>query len=203
MTCSVEKKRDAIRFLVGIGLGVVLAGCPKKDEPADAQAAGSASASPYAQANATVASGGEAGTAGEGGAAGAAKGSSGAGASFHGKYTLKPSTMYIPDDKDWKGVKFKNDESKHVGDGDITIDIDPSGRVSGSSEGGALGAAIIDGSRDGADVTATIRRKDPADEGLMGTLVGKIAGDKLEGTMRLSDANASSVREASFAIAKK
>jgi hypothetical protein len=201
MICS-EKRRNELRFLVVMAIGVLLGGCPKRDEPADAQAAASASASPYAQANATVASGGEGGPGGEGGAA-AAKGSAGAGESFHGKYTLKPSTLYIPEDKDWKGVKFKNDETKHVGEGDLTIDIDASGRVSGSSEGGAMGAAIVEGSRDGADVTATIRRKDPADEGLMGTLVGKIAGDKLEGTMRLSDANASSVREASFSIAKK
>jgi hypothetical protein len=110
--------------------------------------------------------------------------------------------MYIPDNKDWNNVKFKNDESKLTGDGDLTLEVDGA-RVSGTSEGGALGAAIIEGSVDGANLTANIRRKDTADQGLMGTLVAKLAGDKIEGTMRLSDANAAAVREATFSAAKK
>ena len=86
--------------------------------------------------------------------------------------------------------------------GDLTLDVDGT-KVTGTSEGGALGAAVIDGTTDGTTLTANVRRKDPADQGLMGTIIAKVAGDKVEGTMRLSDANAAAVREATFSAAKK
>lgn len=186
------KRTLSIALAVGL-LGSV--GCSKKDPTPDPSGASSASS--------TVAV-----TAAD--AAGATKAdastvpttAAGAKASYHGAYSLKPAGMYVPEHKDWSNVKFKNDESKLTGDGDLTLDIDGS-KVTGTSEGGAIGAAIIEGTSDGSTLTANIRRKDTADQGLMGTLVAKVAGDKVEGTMRLSDANAAAVREATFSAAKK
>lgn len=176
-----------------IAVAIVVLGCSKKDAAISDPPAGSAVAS--ASSTVTAASASASASANATGAK-----LPGAKASYHGAYSLKPGNMYIPDNKDWNNVKFKNDESKLTGDGDLTLDVDGT-KVSGTSEGGALGAAIIEGTVDGANVTANIRRKDTADQGLMGTLVAKIAGDKIEGTMRLSDANAAAVREATFSAA--
>ena len=161
---------------VVIGLAcLVLAGCPKKDNAeADAGAKADASA--------------EAGT---------------TGASFAGKYVVSVGTMYVPAEKDWASVKFKNDDSKLLGEGSVTLAIDEAGRVSGSTEGGPLGAAVIEGKRDGQTLAATIRRKDLADDGLTGTLVATVAGDKLEGTMKLAEFNAAVVRVGTLTATKK
>lgn len=123
---------------------------------------------------------------------------------YAGKYSVAVGTMYVPDQKDWSSVKFKNDETKLLGDGEITLVVDGAGRVSGGTEGGPLGASVLDGTSDGTTLTATVRRKDPSDQGLTGTLVAKIAGDALEGTMKLAESNAAVVREAKLdAKAKK
>jgi hypothetical protein len=123
---------------------------------------------------------------------------------YAGKYTVSAGKMYVPEQKDWSSVKFKNDETKMLGDGEITLSVDGAGRVSGSTEAGPLGASVLDGTSDGTTLTATVRRKDPSDEGLTGTLVAKIAGDALDGTMKLAESNAAVVREAKLeAKAKK
>jgi hypothetical protein len=110
--------------------------------------------------------------------------------------------MYVGE-ADKAAVRFKNEESKFLGEGDISISIDPTGRVSGTTEAGPLGASILEGKSEGSTVTATIRRKDAADEGLTGTLVAKLTGDSLEGTMKLSEFNAAVVREATLTAKKK
>lgn len=123
---------------------------------------------------------------------------------YAGKYSVAVGKMYVPDQKDWSSVKFKNDETKLLGDGDITLVVDGTGRVSGGTEAGPLGASVLDGTSDGTTLTATVRRKDPSDQGLTGTLVAKIAGDALDGTMKLAESNAAVVREAKLdAKAKK
>ena len=183
----------SVRTVV-IGLAcVALLGCPKK-ENADPKEDASAKAEPDAKADASVT------------AAAAADASTGpgakAGASFAGKYTVSAGTMYVPAEKDWASVKFKNDETKLLGEGVMKLAIDPSGRVAGTTEGGPLGEALIDGSSDGQTLSATVRRKDPKDDGLTGTLVAKLAGDKLDGTMNLAEFNAAVVRTATFAATK-
>lgn len=132
----------------------------------------------------------------------AAPAKAGAAASYAGKYAVSAGTMYVPAEKDWASVKFKNDDTKHLGDGEIKIAIDPSGRVSGGTEAGPLGASVIDGLSEGGILTATIRRKDPTDDGLTGTLVAKIAGDAIEGTMKLAEFNAAVVRTATLTAKK-
>lgn len=113
---------------------------------------------------------------------------------YAGKYSVAVGKMYVPDQKDWSSVKFKNDETKLLGDGEITLVVDGTGRVSGGTEAGPLGASVLAGTSDGTTLTATVRRKDPSDDGLTGTLVAKIAGDALEGTMKLAESNAAVVR---------
>lgn len=112
------------------------------------------------------------------------------------KYAIAEGTLYIPDSKDWSATKFKNDKEKFLGEGTLSLTADPSGRVSGASEGGPLGNATFDGRLDDGALTATIRRKDPSDSGLTGTLVAKIDGETLEGQMKLAESNAAVVRVA-------
>lgn len=127
-----------------------------------------------------------------------------AGAAWSGSYTLAPATLSIPtENKDYAGVKqFKDDPSKHMGDGKIDLNVDGSGKVSGTVEGGA-GPAIIDGTVVGEEIRGTVRRKDPKDDGLTGTITAKIAGDAAEGKLALSEANAAVVREAKVILKKK
>ena len=125
------------------------------------------------------------------------------GASFSGKYVVSAGTMYVPAEKDWASVKFKNDDSKLLGDGVMNLVIDAAGRVTGGAEGGPLGASVIEGTSDGTTLTAAVRRKDPTDDGLTGTLTATIAGDKLDGTMKLAEFNAAVVRVATLSATKK
>jgi hypothetical protein len=139
----------------------------------------------------------------EAGAGGDAGSGTGTGKSYAGKYSVAVGAMYVPEGKDWAAVKFKNDDSKLLGDGEIKIAVDANGRVSGGTEGGPLGASVLDGTSDGTSLTATVRRKDPADEGLTGTLEAKVAGDKVEGTMKLAESNAAVVRVGKLEATKK
>jgi hypothetical protein len=169
------------------------AGC-KKSELTEEDRAAKATAAAAAEAGTTAATtdaGQEAGT------------SAAAPKSYAGKYTVSAGSMYVPENKDWASVKFKNDESKMLGEGELTIAVDGSGRVSGGSEAGPLGACVLDGTSDGTTLTATVRRKDPSDEGLTGTLQAKVAGDAIEGTMNLAESNAAVVRFARFQAKKK
>ncbi len=174
-----------MRRAIGIGMLLVLAGCPKKSDDGRSEAGAAPSTSASAAADA-----GDASTAP-------------ATATFKGKYTVAAGTMYVPDAKDWSSVKFKNDDSKLLGDGELSLTIDPAGRVTGTSEGGPLGAAVIEGMREGESLAAAVRRKDPSDDGLTGTLQGKVAGDKVDGTMQLAEFNAAVVRTATFSVTKK
>ena len=72
-----------------------------------------------------------------------------------------------------------------------------------SYTGAKSGPAVIDGSVIGDEIRGTVRRKDPKDDGLTGTITAKIAGDSAEGKPNLSEANAAIVREANTVLKKK
>jgi hypothetical protein len=165
---------------------VALIGCHKEPAPPPAET----------EAGATVATSATAPTA-------SAKPKTAEASTWSGKYSLAAAALYIPSDKDWKNAKFKNDEEKYLGEGSLTMNVDPSGRVSGTSDGPPLGAAVIDGLVEDGKLTANVRRKDPSDNGLTGTIFGTITGDKLEATMKLAEANAAVVREGKLSAQKK
>jgi hypothetical protein len=185
----------AVAALVTLGATVSLAACKKSEVTADeldarAQAQSAAIAAKTPPASYASDAGSDAGT-------------SMKAVTYAGKYTVSAGKMYVPDQKDWSSVKFKNDETKMLGDGELVLSVDGQGRVSGSTEAGPLGASVLDGISDGTTLTAAVRRKDPSDEGLTGTLVAKIAGDALDGTMKLAEANAAVVREAKVDLKAK
>ncbi|MBX3229728.1 MAG: hypothetical protein KIT84_05290 [Labilithrix sp.] len=166
---------------------VALAGCPKKEE-----------ATKEVDAGAVVATDAAAGPAD----AGAAEPAS-TKATWSGPYTLAPGTLSIPTgNKDYAGVKqFKDDPSKHMGDGKIELTVDGE-KVAGTIEG-AAGPAIIEGSVVDGEIRGVVRRKDPKDDGLTGTIAAKIAGASAEGTLNLADGTTAIVREAKITLTKK
>ena len=176
---------------IGLGLALlILTGCPRKTDE------GKGETGPAPSPTASSTDGGD--------AAGATAGATtGGAAAFKGKYTVAAGTMYVPEAKDWASVKWKNEDTKLLGEGELSLAIDAAGRVTGSSEGGPLGAAVIEGRSDGQTLAATVRRKDSSDDGLTGTLLATVAGDKIDGTMKLSEFTAAVVRTASFSVTKK
>jgi hypothetical protein len=118
------------------------------------------------------------------------------------KYTLAPADMYVSE-QDKKSVHFKNDPDKYVGDGTISLTVQPDGQVTGASDAPPLGPTLIAGLVHDGELTATVRRTNPSDEGLTGTITAKIAGDKLDGTAKLAESNAAVVREAKISGTKK
>jgi hypothetical protein len=179
--------------VVGLALATLLTGCrkPKEgDKPAPAVSvlpSGPSAAPPPADA----------------GAAKAASAPSSASA-FAGTYTLAPAAIHIPESKDYAHVKQAKDEpSKLVGNGSISLAIDANGRVTGEIDAGPASPAVLDGSVVDGEVRAQVRRKDPSDGGLFGTFVGKIAGAAIDGKLSLSDANATLVREGTVSLKKK
>jgi len=181
-------------------LGVSLAAC-KKSEVTPEELDARAQAAALAQASAKTQAAGSGAAPGD---AAVEAGPSMKAVTYAGKYSIAVGKMYVPDQKDWSSVKFKNDETKLLGDGEMTLAVDGNGRVSGTTEAGPLGASVIDGTSDGTTLTGTVRRKDPSDDGLTGTLVAKITGDALEGTLKLAESNAAVVREGKLdAKAKK
>ena len=179
--------------LVVVVLAASLAGCPKDDPPKpDATTATGPSvtaSTPIAPASASA-------------SAGPAKQEA---ASYEGKYTATPSTLFIPsENKDYTGVKqAKDDETKMVGEGTVSLTVDGTGRVAGAIDSGPVAPAIVDGVVSDGVLSGTVRRKDATDNGLHGTIAGKVASDGVEATMKLSDANAGILREAKASLKKK
>jgi hypothetical protein len=119
---------------------------------------------------------------------------------WRGTYRSAAGTLYIP--PEWKNVRWTGAEtSAGIGEGAVTLTVDPaSGRVQGTVDG-PLGPATVDGVAQDGKVAATIRRRDPGDRGFTGTLEGSLSGDHGEGTMSLSLAEASALRSATFTLA--
>jgi hypothetical protein len=118
---------------------------------------------------------------------------------WQGTYTSSAGVLYIP--PDWKDVRWKVKEtSVGLGEGTLEIQIDSTtGRVLGTLAG-PLGPATIAGLALDGRLTATIARRDPDDEGFAGTLVGAIAHDRAEGTMKVALPTAGAIRSAAFSL---
>jgi hypothetical protein len=171
-----------------LGILVSLASCSKHEAPAPAETRAATPAS--ATSDASVAE-----KLPDAGASGPL--------TFSGKYTVTAGSMYVPKEKEYASVKFKNDETAMLGEGELTVTIAPGGRVAGTTESGPLGAAVLDGYSDKGTVSAVIRRKNVADQGLTGTLLATVTGDALDGTMNLAESNAAVVRVARLVATKK
>jgi hypothetical protein len=119
-------------------------------------------------------------------------------ASWRGTYKSVASTLYIPPELkvSWK----PSETTSGIGDGTLSMTVDPdTGRVRGEL-GGPLGPASLAGFAAGGKLTATITRKDPTDRGFAGTMVGTLGPDQGEGTMNVSLAEGGAIRSATFVL---
>jgi hypothetical protein len=118
---------------------------------------------------------------------------------WRGTYKSAAGTVTIPESL--KAGSWKNaDTNVGLGEGSLTLVVDPTtDRVSGHIDG-ALGPATITGLWSAAKVTATIRRDDPADQGFTGMLEATPVGAELQGTMNGALGNVNAVRTASFTL---
>jgi hypothetical protein len=119
--------------------------------------------------------------------------------SWRGTYKSAASTLTVP--PDWKKTHWSDTQTTAgIGDGALALSIDgASGHVSGTVDG-PLGPATVDGVVTEGTLAATLRRKDPSDQGFTGTLLGSVASDHVEGTMNVSLGLASALRTATFTL---
>ncbi|HVJ91540.1 MAG TPA: hypothetical protein VM580_17175 [Labilithrix sp.] len=191
MRDALERTVKSLLFPVVV---LALQGCPKSEE----------TTKPAPSASAPADAAPESAREGDAGHASTSAPSSGTAASFAGSYSVAPATLYIPATKDYEKVKQRADDpTKHVGEGTLSLSVDADGRVSGTIETGPAGPAVIDGQRLDDEIRGNVRRQDPGDNGLTGTLVGKVSGDSVEGKVSLAEANAAIVREGKFSLKKK
>jgi hypothetical protein len=174
-------------------------GCGKGDDKATAtSAAASASAAP-ASATAVSASASAAPAA----SAATGKPAAAGAASYAGDFESKAGTLYLPDRKEFQGVKKVDFESKAaLGAGKIEIAVDAQGTVSGTVSG-ALGDLTIAGRSEAGRITATLKPTTGTD-GFYGTLLAEPSpSGELVGTLSASGARSNVLREAELKLAKK
>jgi hypothetical protein len=175
---------------------LVAGGCSKSSDSSQQNAAApsaSAGAPPSSSSAAPSASSASSGS------------SSAATVTWHGTYKSVAGTVTIPPSLK-AGTWTNADTPTGLGEGALTLVVDPhGGRVTGSLEG-PLGPASVAGFWADGKLTATIRRVDPSDEGFTGTLEAGPTGptapkpDELEGTMNGALGRANAVRTATFTL---
>jgi hypothetical protein len=184
-----------VSLAITLGLVTSLGGCSKSkdDRAARPEASASAAAAGGASAAPNVAKA-------DAGAAPAA----GAATEWNGSYEATEGTLYVPEGKEWAGVKFRGEKSDvGLGKGTLTFSIDPRGNVVGTLEG-PLGPAVIRGALDktGA-ITAQVAPQTPSDTSFYGTFNGKQSDAAIEGKMQLSQSEARVIREAKVTAKRK
>ena len=119
---------------------------------------------------------------------------------YAGTYVSQQSTLTVPEGTEWKGVKFRGEESPlGLGEGAMELVIDASGRAHGSVMG-QLGPALVTGMFSGGVVSGTVYRKDPSDHGFTGSFYAKLSGDTFAGELKVSSGNGAILRDAKITL---
>jgi hypothetical protein len=176
-----------------LALALGTSACSKSQPEGSATTSSAGPAVPSASAPAsTAASGAPSSTAAPAASAAATA------AAWRGTYKSAAATLTVP--PAWAKIPWSDTKSTAgIGEGAMTLALEPGGRVTGTIEG-PLGPATIDGASADGKLSATIRRKDPADHGFTGTLMGDVAADHVAGTMSVSLGQASALRTATFTL---
>lgn len=179
---------------LAIWAALLLVGCPKSETEGRPAPSASVTSPPKASASAAAAST----------ASPTAAPAPGKATTYAGTYSLTPGKYYISESKDFAGVKPpKDDPSKFVGEGAITLNVDADGAVTGTVDTGPASPALIDGRLLGSDLRGRVRRKDPDDNGLTGVMVAVVAGDGASGTLSLAESTAAMVREGKLTLKRR
>ena len=122
---------------------------------------------------------------------------------WSGTYESAPGSLYVYDGGEWKGVHFRGDDASiGLGEGPLSFSVDAKTSLVRGTASGPLGDVVIAGAVTNEEVTFTVVRKDPTDRGFTGTGEGKVTGDSLTGTIRLSRGDAHVIREAKFTLTR-
>jgi hypothetical protein len=198
------------RVLCVAGLGVSMlasSGCDKSSGGGPSGATSTGSTGTVSSSAATIAATSTAvNTAAAGSASSAPSGGTAAtpekGASYTGEYKAAASKLSVPDTKEFKGFKFRGDESTEgLGPGTLELRVGPGGVVDGEG-GGAFGAFTVRGLLADGVLTGNIDRK-TKDGGFTGMLEGAEAAGALTGVIRASLGGGNVLREATFTLKKK
>jgi hypothetical protein len=122
----------------------------------------------------------------------------GAPSSWRGTYTSSAGALYVPDELKvrWKA----EDTSSGLGEGPLSLTVDPARGVVEGTLGGPLGPARVNGYVADGGLSATVVRSDPADHGYTGVLLGSVASDRVAGTFNVSPATGGAVRAGTFTM---
>ena len=134
------------------------------------------------------------------GASGSAGADSGANAhaganAWRGAYKSVESVITLPADVKWRVPE----STAGIGDGTLALTADPAGRVNGTLDG-VLGPAVVVGLLADGRLTGSVLRKDPSDHGFTGTLAADLGDADARGTLHVTLAEASAVRQATFEL---
>jgi hypothetical protein len=118
---------------------------------------------------------------------------------WKGTYKTAPGTLTVPADLA-KTHWSSSDTTTGVGDGTMQLTVDrATHRVSGALDG-AVGAAVVEGQLGDGQLSGAVRRKDPTDKGLVGTLLAAVSPDKVTGTLTLATGDGATLRTGTFTL---
>ncbi len=124
-------------------------------------------------------------------------------ATYDGTYTATAGTLYVPDAEAWKGVKFRGDDAGAVGEGALSMTIDPDGGALTGKLEGPLGPATINGVAHEGAISFHVAPRETTDMSFSGTGTGTIDGGSVSGEMHLSSWRANVLRDATFQAKRK
>ncbi len=193
-------KEHAVRATHFVFVTCTLLACSKtesKTEPAPAASTAATSATTTAAvASSAAASAAATGTAPANVAA------PGAATAYEGDYKSVASTLYVPDEKLYKGFRFRGDEVETgIGPGTMKLKVDPTGRVEGTGEG-SLGAFLVSGFFKDGMLTGTIFRKEK-DGGFTGSILGETSKTGVDGSFKVSLGQGNVLRSGTFNLKTK
>lgn len=119
--------------------------------------------------------------------------------SWRGTYVSSAGSLYIPEELKvhWKA----EDTSSGLGEGPLSLTVDPVRGVVEGTLGGPLGPARVNGYVADGGLSASVVRSDPGDHGYTGVLLGNVTGDRIAGTFNVSPATGGAVRAGTFTMA--
>ena len=118
---------------------------------------------------------------------------------WSGTYKAAAGSLYVPED--WKVRWHPDDVTSGVGEGPLSITVDPARGVVEGAVGGPLGPATLNGQLSDGLLGATMKRRDPQDHGFTGVLRGSARDGGIEGTLNVSPATGGAVRVGTFTLA--
>ncbi len=118
---------------------------------------------------------------------------------WRGTYKTVPGALTVPAGFA-KTHGASNDTTTGVGEGAMLLTVDgASHRVTGTLDG-AVGPALVEGQLGDGQLSGSVRRTDPTDKGLAGTLLAAVSSDKVTGTLTLASGDGATLRTGTFTL---